>query len=110
MVYDVIIAGAGPAGFGAAMGAARMGKKVLVFDRNSGPGGVASYCGCPVFAGITSFIPENSGGAAGEFAQSMEDRSQIWISSKLNSSEFSVSLTMTRLLKQAGVDLLFMWN
>ena len=36
MVYDVVIAGAGPAGFGAAMGAARKGKKVLLFDRNSG--------------------------------------------------------------------------
>ena len=44
MEYDVVIAGAGPAGFGAAMGAAKMGKKVLIFDRNSAPGGVAAYC------------------------------------------------------------------
>ena len=107
MIYDVVIAGAGPAGFGAAMGAARMGKKVLVFDRNSGPGGVASYCGCPVFAGLRSFIPEESGGAAGIFAESMKDNSKIWSDYKLNSSEFSVSLMMSRLLRNAGVDLLF---
>ena len=107
MEYDVVIAGAGPAGFGAAMGAARMGKKVLIFDRNSGPGGVASYCGCPVFSGLRSFVPEESGGAAGIFASSMQNNSMIWGDVKLNSSEFSVSLIMTRLLKQAGVDMLF---
>ena len=107
MEYDVVIAGAGPAGFGAAMGAARLGKKVLVFDRNSGPGGVASYCGCPVFSGLRSFVPEESGGAAGTFAQAMQNNSMIWSDVKLNSSEFSVSLIMTRLLKQAGVDMLF---
>ena len=107
MEYDVVIAGAGPAGFGAAMGAARMGKKVLVFDRNSGPGGVASYCGCPVFSGLRSFVPEESGGAAGVFASSMQNNSMIWSDVKLNSSEFSVSLIMTRLLKEAGVDMLF---
>ncbi len=107
MEYDVVIAGAGPAGFGAAMGAARMGKKVLIFDRNSGPGGVASYCGCPVFSGLRSFVPEESGGVAGIFASSMQNNSMIWGDVKLNSSEFSVSLIMTRLLKQAGVDMLF---
>lgn len=107
MEYDIVIAGAGPAGFGAAMGAARLGKKVLVFDRNSGPGGVAVYCGCPVFSGLRSFLPENSGGAAGEFAHSMKNNAMIWRDTKLNSSEFSVGLNMTRLLRQAGVDLLF---
>ena len=86
MEYDIVIAGAGPAGFGAAMGAARLGKKVLVFDRNSGPGGVAVYCGCPVFSGLRSFLPENSGGAAGEFAHSMKNNAMIWRDTKLNSS------------------------
>lgn len=107
MEYDVVIAGAGPAGFGAAIGAARLGKKVLVFDRNSGPGGVAVYCGCPVFAGLRSFLPEKSGGAVGIFADAMKENANIYGDAKLNSSEFHVGLTMIRLLKQAGVDMLF---
>lgn len=107
MEYDVVIAGAGPAGFGAAMGAAKLGKKVLIFDRNSAPGGVAAYCGCPVFAGLNSFVPENSSGAAGLFAQSLEKCSMIWDNYKINTSEFSVGLMMSRLLRDAGVDMLF---
>ena len=49
MKYDVIVVGAGSAGFGAAMGAARAGKKVLLIDRNSTPGGSTVFCGTPVF-------------------------------------------------------------
>ena len=107
MEYDVVIAGAGPAGFGAAMGAAKMGKKVLIFDRNSAPGGVAAYCGCPVFAGLKSFVPEEAGGAAGAFAQAIEKNAQIWNSAKICTTEFHTGLIMTRLLKAAGVDMLF---
>lgn len=105
--YDLVIAGAGPAGFGAALGAAGAGKKVLIFDRNSAPGGVAAFCSCPVFAGLRSFAPEDSGGAAGIFAAAMEKNAFICDNSRLNTSEFYVSLIMERLLKKAGVDMLF---
>ena len=107
MHYDVIVAGAGPAGFAAALGAVRTGKKVLLLDRNSGPGGVAVYCGCPVFAGMTDFDPAQLGGAAGEFAAAMKNHAFIQQRLTLNSSEFEIGLCMTRMLRKAGVDLLF---
>lgn len=39
--YEVIVAGGGPAGFGAALAAARSGAKTLVLERNSCAGGTA---------------------------------------------------------------------
>lgn len=105
--YDVIVAGAGPAGFAAALGAARIGKKVLLLDKNSMPGGVAVFCGCPVFAGIRDFAPEQTGGVAGQFAEAMKDHAFIQNGNTMNSSEFEVGLCMTRMLKDANVDLLF---
>lgn len=107
MKYDVIVAGAGPAGFAAALGAAAAGKKVLLLDKNAGPGGVSVYCGCPVFSGIRDFEPEHIGGIAGEFAAAMQKRAFIVRNTTLNSSEFEIGLCMTRMLRQAGVDLLF---
>ena len=105
--YDVIVAGAGPAGFAAALGAARTGKKVLLLDKNSTPGGVAVFCGCPVFAGIRDFASEQTGGVAGQFAEAMKDCAFIQNGNTLNSSEFEIGLCMTRMLKNAKVDLLF---
>ena len=37
--YDLIVVGAGPAGLSAAIEAARVGMKVIVFDENAKPGG-----------------------------------------------------------------------
>ena len=110
MKYDVIVAGAGPAGFAAALGAVRTGKKVLLLDKNSGPGGVAVYCGCPVFSGMRDFDPDSLGGAAGEFASAMKDHAFIVRNITLNSSEFEIGLCMTGMLRKAGVDLLFYAN
>ena len=107
MRYEVVTVGAGPAGFGAAMGAARAGKKVLLIDRNSGPGGVAVYCGCPVFSGIRDFEAAQIGGIAGEFAAAMKDHAFIERGCTMNSSEFAVGQCMTRMLQDAGVELLF---
>lgn len=107
MRYDVIVAGAGPAGFAAAIGAARTGKKVLLLDKNSGPGGVAVFCGCPVFSGMFGSRGEPVPGIAGEFAERMKGHSFISVQTHLNSSEFEVGLCMTRMLREAGVEMLF---
>ena len=108
MIYDVVIAGAGPAGFGAAMGAARAGKKVFIFDRNSGPGGVPVYCGCPVFSGMSPFVEGSAAGIGAEFSAAMKEKAFTNNPHcKLVSSEFAIGLTMTRMLRAAGVDMLF---
>ena len=107
MHYDVIVCGGGPAGFGAAIGAVRTGKKVLLLDKNSGPGGVAVYCGCPVFSGIRDFNAATRSGIAGEFAQAMEKDAFIVNNITMNSSEFAIGQTMTEMLKTSGVDMLF---
>ena len=107
MKYDVIVAGAGPAGFTAAIGAARTGKKVLLLDKNAGPGGVAVYCGCPVFSGMYGPHGELPPGVAGEFTARMKGRSFVTVQTHLNSSEFEVGLCMTRMLREAGVEMLF---
>lgn len=105
--YDVIVCGAGPGGFGAAIGAAKAGKKVLLLDQNSGPGGVAVYCGCPVFSGINSFDTTVHGGVVSEFAGNMRNYAHIVNKKTLNSSEFEVGLVMNRMLRNAGVNTLF---
>jgi dihydrolipoamide dehydrogenase len=43
--YDLIVIGAGPAGYPAAIAAAKLGKKVAVIDRGT-PGGTCLNCGC----------------------------------------------------------------
>ena len=107
MIYDVVIAGAGPAGFAAAIGAARTGKKVIIFDRNSGPGGVPVFCGCPVFSGMSPFMEGSPGGVAAEFNAVMKDHALPERREKLVSSEFAVELGMLRMLREAGVEMLF---
>ena len=40
--YDVLVAGAGPAGFGAALAASRLGAKTLLLEARGFPGGIAA--------------------------------------------------------------------
>ena len=56
--YDLIVIGAGPAGTPAAMAAAQFGKKVLLVDKRSGPGGECLFEGC-----IPSKVLENAANA-----------------------------------------------
>lgn len=108
MRYDVIAVGAGAAGFGAAIGAARTGKKVLLVDRNSMPGGSTVFCGTPVF---TSYAPPEEHplkGVFAQFAERVKDRTLINHNNSVrNVSEFDTALFMTRMLKEAQVDMLF---
>ncbi|OQA87917.1 MAG: soluble pyridine nucleotide transhydrogenase [Lentisphaerae bacterium ADurb.Bin242] len=104
--YDVIIAGAGPAGFGAALGAATLGKRVLLIDRNAGPGGVAVFGGCPVLSGIGSLNGKVFGGAPGKLVDELAPDSVI-MGNSLTTTEDRIQLAMTRLLRRAGVDMLF---
>lgn len=105
--YDVIVCGAGPGGVGAAIGAAKTGRKVLLVDRNSGPGGVAVYCGCPVFSGLDASKPATQGGVVSEFVDAMRNHASFIGTHALSSSEFDIGLTMNRMLCRAGAERLF---
>lgn len=47
--YDVVVVGAGPAGIGAAVTAARLGKKTVLVEKYGYPGGVGTYGCCTLF-------------------------------------------------------------
>lgn len=104
--YDVIVAGAGPGGFGAALGAASLGRRVLLLDRNAGPGGAAVFAGCPVLSGISSLDGRVFGGAPGKLIDALAPDAAI-VGSSLTTTEERIQLAMTRLLRRAGVDMLF---
>jgi len=52
MSYDVVIGGGGTAGMAAAIGAAQVGAKVLIIERNAYLGGEATHTGVGAFCGI----------------------------------------------------------
>lgn len=47
--FDVAVIGAGPAGIGAAISAARLGKRVVLVEKYNSPGGIASWGSTPIF-------------------------------------------------------------
>ena len=107
MKYDVIVAGAGSAGFAAAMSAAKCGKKVLLLDSNSAPGGVTVFSGCPVFTQTSSVKNQPPKGVFKEFIDELGSHCFSVEGYTRNTSEFDVQLVMSRMLKKAGVDMLF---
>lgn len=72
--YDLIVAGAGPAGFAAATAAARLGKSVLLIERHGGPGGVAVNCNCPNLIGFSEGGRQIVGGIGAELVRRLEQR------------------------------------
>ena len=47
--YDVCVVGAGPGGVGAAVAAARAGKRTILVEHYGYPGGVGTNCNTPTF-------------------------------------------------------------
>lgn len=52
MLYDVVVAGGGSAGVGAAVGAAQAGCRVLLLERNPYLGGQATHASLPTYCGF----------------------------------------------------------
>ena len=52
--YDVVVCGGGPAGFGAAIAAARHGQKTLLLELNGATGGTATSGALPFWLGHTN--------------------------------------------------------
>lgn len=70
--FDVIVAGAGPAGFGAALSSARRGLRTLIIEQNGFPGGVASASLCPHIMGYADEGRQLVAGIADEFARALD--------------------------------------
>ncbi|MGR5061439.1 FAD-dependent oxidoreductase [Photobacterium sp. DNB22_13_2] len=105
---DILICGGGPAGFGAAMGAAKAGKKVVLIERNNVLGGMAT-------AGLMSHW---TGNTEGPVLNELLERAQTaendynYFGDKVLKAKFIIdheklSLTMIKMLKEAGVDVMF---
>jgi hypothetical protein len=117
--YDVIIAGGGVAGWAAAIAASEAGAKVLLVEKESGPGGVATFSGCPVFMGFGETGKQCIGGlgeclmrrldaihalADSADGQPLGDRP---VTSIYTTTEPQLMLVLNRMLKEAKVDLLY---
>jgi hypothetical protein len=72
--YDVVVVGAGPAGIGAAVTAARLGKKTLLVEKYGYPGGVGTYGCCTIFFRFGERGERLIGGLAEEVIRRMDAR------------------------------------
>ena len=72
--YDLIVVGAGPAGIGASVAAARRGIKVALIECYGFAGGVATQSCCPIFYGFEVEGKQTTGGLSDEFVRRMDKR------------------------------------
>lgn len=70
--YDVIVAGGGPAGIGAAIAAARNGSKVLLIEKAGYLGGMATGASVPAFCPYTDGMRVTIGGIGLEVLKAMQ--------------------------------------
>jgi len=69
---DVLVVGAGPAGIGAAVAAARLGARTLIIERYGFPGGVATTACCPYLMGFGAEGRQIVGGVADELVRELD--------------------------------------
>lgn len=70
--YDLVVIGAGPAGIGASIAAARRGLKVALVEKAAFPGGTGTQCNVPLFFGFDADVHQTTGGIAEEFIRHMD--------------------------------------
>ena len=103
--FDLIVCGAGMAGFAAAVGAARAGSKVLLLDKMPSVGGMAVYA-------ITGFLsgwpfPRRAGGVADELVKLLEERKALVWRNNAAYEEDALQMAMLDMLRAEGVEMLF---
>lgn len=95
--YDVVVAGAGPAGFAAAVCAARQGAKTLLVEQAGQPGGVAT----------TGLMSHWTGNTKGGFYEEVLDRSRDSNGGRTTINPELLKGAIFDMLEDAGAELLF---
>lgn len=70
--YDLVVVGAGPAGIGASIAAARRGLKVALVEKAAFPGGAGTQCNVPMFFGFDAAERQCTAGLSDEFVRRMD--------------------------------------
>ncbi len=121
--YDLIVVGAGPAGIGASIAAARRGLKVALIETFGFPGGVGTQSCCPAYFGFGVEGKQTTAGLSEEFIRKMDDLNAASFFQN-NSPEYKpigdailnkiimldgeiMKLVYNRMLREAGVDCYF---
>ena len=76
--YDVCVVGAGPSGIGAAVAAARAGKRVCLVEHYGYPGGVGTNCDTPTFFRFADGERQFIRGIADEVVRRLDRRNAAW--------------------------------
>ncbi|MBR4873234.1 MAG: FAD-dependent oxidoreductase [Clostridia bacterium] len=112
--YDVVVVGGGFAGVGAAIAAARQGKKVRLVEKYNCLGGAAVYDLVNPFMRYWSWTDDQHSGrimlSEGIFAEIVKKLADMGAFSKGNKTHFNeelLKLLLNRMMVEAGVELLY---
>ncbi len=115
-IYDIIVAGGGPAGLAAAVGAARCGSKVLLIEKNGYIGGMGTINGaiCGLYTSSKNKkLEQLVQGFAGEFYEEMKKKNGVAIPYPFGDTNIVVHDHLVwrevadELLEKAGVEVIF---
>ena len=122
--YDLVVVGAGPAGVGAAIAAARKGLKVALIESYGFAGGVATKSCVPLYFGFGVDGKQSTAGLSEEFIRRMDDADAAALligcefpkqgkiagrplTAKIQLQPEMVKLIQRRMLEEAGVECIF---
>ncbi len=124
--YDVAVIGAGPAGIGAALGAARKGLRTIIIETYGFAGGVGTQSCCPIYFGFGVNGKQITSGISEEFIRRMDqmgaasflinDGTDVAdyrpignrpLNSKIALDCETMKLVFNRMLTESGVECLF---